>query len=288
MVIPTERISRPAIAAATIASAGTFLASSRRALSTLLGAIQEPGSDDSPPADALPPGEDNGIVLRNLSVRLGRRLALQDITGRFEPGSLTAIVGPNGAGKSTLLNVLAGLLRPHRGQVLCHARTRHRVAYLEQQAALDRDFPVTVTELAGLGLWQRFGAFRTTPPALADRIDEALDTVGLSGLAQRRIGELSVGQMRRALFARLLLLDAEVMLLDEPFAAVDAATQQALLALLARWHAERRTVIAVVHDFDQVRAHFPATLVLARRAIGWGDTASVLTDANLARAVAVA
>jgi zinc/manganese transport system ATP-binding protein len=271
-----------------MASAGALLSSSRRALSSLLGSIQASDSDDIPPVEALPPGEDNGIVLRNLSVRLGRRLVLQDVTGRFEPGSLTAIVGPNGAGKSTLLNVLAGLLRPHRGQILCHARARHRVAYLEQQAALDRDFPVTVTELVGLGLWQRFGAFRRPPPALSDRIDEAIDTLGLSGLAYRRIAELSVGQMRRALFARLLLLDAEVMLLDEPFAAVDATTQQALLALLARWHQERRTVIAVVHDFNQVRAYFPSTLVLARTPIDWGDTASVLTDANLAKALAAA
>jgi zinc/manganese transport system ATP-binding protein len=270
------------------ASGGTLLASSRRAVSALLGAARDWDSDDEPPADGLPPGDDNGIVLRNLSVRLGGRLALQDVTGRFEPGSLTAVIGPNGAGKSTLLNVLAGLLRPQRGHVLCHARDRHRLAYLEQQTALDRDFPVTVGELVGLGLWQRFGAFRTAPPALADRIDEAIDAVGLSGLAQRRIAELSVGQMRRALFARLLLLDAEVMLLDEPFAAVDAATQETLLALLARWHGERRTVIAVVHDFDQVRAHFPSAVVLARTAIAWGDTASVLTDANLARALAAA
>jgi zinc/manganese transport system ATP-binding protein len=147
---------------------------------------------------------------------------------------------------------------------------------------------VTVAELAGLGLWQRFGAVRGAPAAVTDRIEAGLDAVDLSGLALRRIGELSVGQMRRALFARLLLLDAEVMLLDEPFAAVDAATQATLLALLARWHAERRTVIAVVHDFELVRAHFPSTLVLARTPVAWGDTASVLTDANLARALAAA
>ena len=112
--------------------------------------------------------------------------------------------------------------------------------------------------------------------------------MGLANLTRRRIAELSVGQIQRALFARLLLLDAQVMLLDEPFAAVDAGTVEALLALIARWHNQHRTVIAVVHDFDQVRAHFPSTLLLARTSIAWGETPSVLTDENLAKAVALA
>jgi zinc/manganese transport system ATP-binding protein len=94
--------------------------------------------------------------------------------------------------------------------------------------------------------------------------------------------------MRRALFARLLLLDADILLLDEPFAAVDTGTVEALLALMARWHDQKRTVIAVVHDVNQVRAHFPSTLILARTPIAWGDTGTVLTDANLAKALATA
>jgi zinc/manganese transport system ATP-binding protein len=239
---------------------------------------------------AAPPGagSDTGIDVRNISVRHGRRLTLEGVTGRFDPGSLTAVVGPNGAGKTTLLNVLAGLTRPHRGEVVCAARARFRVAYLQQQAELDRDYPVTVGEIAGLGLWRTFGAFRTPPPALADRVAEAVDAVGLMDLIDRRIGELSVGQMRRALFARLLLLDAEVVLLDEPFAAVDLRTVDALLALIARWHEQHRTIIAVVHDFAQVRAHFPSALILARTPVAWGDTSSVLTGTNLAKALSTA
>jgi zinc/manganese transport system ATP-binding protein len=207
------------------------------------------------------------------------------VNGRFEQGTLTAVVGPNGAGKSTLLDAMAGLIRTYRGEIICPARKRNQVAYLPQQARLDREYPITVGEIISLGLWPTAGGFRAS--GLRERVAEAADAVGLANLTRRRIAELSVGQMQRALFARLLLLDAQVILLDEPFAAVDAGTVEALLALIARWHNQHRTVIAVVHDFDQVRAHFPSTLLLARTSIAWGDTRSVLTDENLAKAVAL-
>jgi zinc/manganese transport system ATP-binding protein len=223
------------------------------------------------------------ITLTNITVRHGRRTALDSLTGQFATGSLTAVVGPNGAGKSTLLNVLAGQTRPNTGTIAIPALARNRLAYLQQQQDLDRDYPVTVAEIVSLGLWREFGPFRTPPPTQAQQTAAAIEAVGLTGLASRRIAELSVGQMRRAFFARLLLLDAEVILLDEPFAAVDARTVEALLTLIANWHHESRTVIAVVHDFDQVRAHFPETMVLARYPIAWGPTETVLTDHNLAQ-----
>jgi zinc/manganese transport system ATP-binding protein len=293
MVVPVERHSFIKGADAGVVATDTVAISSwRRALAAAANAArrttgQDIKDDDRPDPSRSPvvQGADNAIDVRNISVRQGRHLALEAISGRFEPGSLTAIVGPNGAGKSTLLNVLAGLMRPHRGAVICPARARNRVAYLQQQAELDRDYPITVAEIVGLGLWRSFGAFRTPTSALAQRVAEAIDAVGLTDLAHRRIAELSVGQLRRAFFARLLLLDAEVMLLDEPFAAVDARTVEALLAMMARWHEEGRTVIAVVHDFAQVRAYFPSSLILARNQIAWGDTGSVLTDSNLARAL---
>lgn len=233
----------------------------------------------------LPPSGDNGIDVRNVEVRHGRNVALEGVSGCFLAGSLTAVVGPNGAGKSTLLNVLSGLTRPNRGEVVCSARRRKRMAYLQQRTELDRDFPVTVAELVGLGLWRSFGAFRAPPAAVAHRVVEALDVVGLLDQIHRRIGELSVGQMQRAFFARLLLLDAEVMLLDEPFTAVDLRTKDVLLALVARWHGEGRTIVAVMHEFDQVRAHFPSTLLLSRIPVAWGDTGAVLTQDNLAKAM---
>ena len=236
----------------------------------------------------LPPGGATGIEVRNVQVRHGRFVALEDVSGRFAPGSLTAVVGPNGAGKSTLLNVLSGLTRPNRGAVICPARGRRRMAYLQQQTELDRDFPVTVAELVGLGLWRSFGALRAPPRTVADRVVEAVEAVGLLDSIHKRIGELSVGQMRRAFFARLLLLDAEVMLLDEPFAAVDMRTVESLLTMVARWHQQGRTIVAVMHEFDQVRAYFPSTLLLARSPVAWGDTSTVLTDENLAKALSAA
>jgi zinc/manganese transport system ATP-binding protein len=228
-----------------------------------------------------------GIELRNVSVRHGDRLALDGVSGRFDSGSLTAVVGSNGAGKSTLLDAIAGLVRPFRGEIICPARTRNQVAYLPQQARLERAYPVTVREIVSLGLWQILGNFRAAPHALKQRVDVAIDAVGLTHLMHRRIAELSVGQMQRALFARLLLLDSQVVLLDEPFAAVDVRTVDVLLALIARWHDEQRTVIAIMHDLVQVRAHFPSTLVLACKPIAWGETASVLSEQNLAKSISV-
>jgi len=229
---------------------------------------------------------DAGIDIDSVQVRLGRHRALDGVSGRFEPGSLTAVLGPNGAGKSTLLNVIAGLVRPSGGRVSCPARRQRRLAYLRQQTEFDRDFPLTVAELAALGLWPRIGAWRGLSVEDAGKVVDALDFVGLAASMHRRIGELSVGQIRRAFFARVMLEDAAVILLDEPFAAIDAATIETLLALITTWHREGRTIVAVMHDIDQARRHFPSALLLARRPIAWGATETVLTQDALARAAA--
>jgi zinc/manganese transport system ATP-binding protein len=207
-------------------------------------------------------------------VRYGRRLALDAVSGEFAPGSLTAVVGANGAGKSTLLAAIAGTVRLAGGAVDCPVA--QQLAYLPQLATIDLDYPMTVAELIALGGWREFGAFGAPDPALLARAHAAAATVGLTQRLPRRIGALSVGELQRALFARLIMRDAAVILLDEPFAAVDAATTSTLLDLVAQWHQDRRTVIAVLHDLDLVRARFPATLVLAQRCIAWGATEAAL------------
>jgi zinc/manganese transport system ATP-binding protein len=159
---------------------------------------------------------------------------------------------------------------------MVNCTARRRLAYLPQLAAIDRDYPLTVSELITLGGWREFGAFRSPRTALRARAATAAETVGLAGRLGRRIGEISVGELQRALFARLILQDAAVILLDEPFAAVDAQTMSVLLDQLMRWHQEGRTVIAVLHDLDLVRARFPSTLVLARRCVAWDTTAVAL------------
>jgi zinc/manganese transport system ATP-binding protein len=135
-----------------------------------------------------------------------------------------------------------------------------------------------------MGLWRRAGLFGGIGARQHDKIEAALASVGLTGFEERAIGTLSGGQMQRTLFARLLLQDARVIVLDEPFNAVDMKTSADLLALVRRWHSEERTVLAALHDIEVVRAHFPETLLLAREPVAWGATREVLTAENLLKA----
>ncbi len=225
-------------------------------------------------------------LIRLADVTLGyeRHPAVHHLSGVFTGGTATAIVGPNGAGKSTLLKGVMGLLRPLGGAIRLEGMTRRDMAYLPQQAEIDADFPMTVQDAVLLGFWRRIGAFGAVSRAMVAAAEAALDKVGLEGFARRQIAALSVGQRQRMLFARLLLQDCPVILLDEPFAAVDARTTHDLLGLMRAWRAEGRTLIAVLHDFDQVRRHFPHSLLLARELIAWGETGAVLTEDNLAAA----
>jgi zinc/manganese transport system ATP-binding protein len=227
---------------------------------------------------------DGAIDIEDLTVAYDREPAVHHLSGTFKPGSLTAIVGPNGAGKSTLLKTIVGVLRPDDGRISLGVNSRRQIGYLPQQADIDRTFPINVWDTVALGLWQETGVFGSVKSNQRARIHKALATTGLEGLGDRAIGTLSVGQFQRVLFARLLVQDARIILLDEPFAAVDERTTADLMNLLAGWHSDSRTIIAVLHDIDQVRAHFPTSLLIAREPVAWGATTSVLTDENLARA----
>ncbi|MFC4159518.1 zinc ABC transporter ATP-binding protein AztA [Chitinimonas lacunae] len=230
---------------------------------------------------------EDAIRLHNLTLTYHRHPVVHHVSGSFRAGEATAIVGPNGAGKSTLLKAMVGLLTPHEGRIeLCKLRQRD-IAYLPQQAAIDRSLPLTVADVVRLGDWRTSGWFGRVSRQARARADTALAEVGLAGFGQRPIDELSSGQFQRALFARLLLQDAPIVLLDEPFTALDHKTTVDLLRLIQRWRSEGRTVIAVLHDFAQVREHFPHTLLLAKECIAWGDTASVLTPERLRRANAM-
>ncbi|MGB3290546.1 MAG: ABC transporter ATP-binding protein [Burkholderiaceae bacterium] len=225
----------------------------------------------------------SGTVIELDQVSLGwrDRVAVRDVSGAFRRGSLTAIVGPNGAGKSTLVKGIMGLISPLRGRIRLADDTRSQVACLPQLGELDRSFPITVYDLVAMGAWRRVGAWKHFDDAERERVQSALDVVGLADFGPRIIGTLSGGQLQRALFARLMLHDAATLLLDEPFAAMDKSTTDDLMALLHRWHDEGRTVIAVLHDLDMVRAHFPQTLLMAGQAVAWGPTQAVLTPENL-------
>ena len=228
------------------------------------------------------------IHLDGLTLAYDRHPAVHHLTGNFAPGSLTAVVGPNGAGKSTLLKALAGLIQPAEGRVTLSRLSRREIAYLPQQAEVDRSVPLSVLEVVSLGHWRRMGVFGGLGRSEIEAARDALTAVGLAGFEARPIGTLSAGQFQRALFARMMLQDAKVILLDEPFTAIDARTTADLLELVRRWHDEKRTVVTVLHDYDQVRRIFPQTLLLAREMVAWGPTEEALSPANLLRARAMA
>jgi zinc/manganese transport system ATP-binding protein len=252
------------------------LAEVRRSLARHFDGGYAPAENDLRASPAAP-----HLALEEVTIAYDGNAVVEQVTLDFPPGSMVAIVGPNGAGKSTLLKAIAGVLRPRAGAV---ARGVGDIGYLPQSDEVDRSFPVSVGEFVALGAWRRFGAFRAPPAALATDVAEALDAAGLGSAARQPVATLSVGQFRRALFARLILQRAGALLLDEPFAAIDTTTTDDLLRLGEAWHREGRSVIAVLHDLGQVRAHFPATVLLAHRCIAAGPTAEVLTPANLARA----
>ncbi len=218
------------------------------------------------------------LAVRNLTVTHGRHPAVHHASFRLAPGAKMAVVGPNGAGKSSLLQAIAGLHKPAEG----HVEAVGRVALLPQASALDRSFPLSCRDAVLFGLWAESGAFR--PIATPARAETALEAVGLAGFAKRPVGSLSAGQFQRVLFARLLLQDAPVILLDEPFNALDARTVQDLLGVVRRWHGEGRGILAVLHDLELVRREFPETLLLAREVIACGPTEQVLSAENRLRA----
>lgn len=220
----------------------------------------------------------------DLTLGYDRHPAVHHLNASISQGSLTAIVGPNGAGKTTLLRGISGALRPLGGQIRRNGLPARELAYLPQHSDVDRSFPIEVFDLVAMGLWRRIGAFGRLFGSYRREVANALAAVGLNGFERRPIASLSGGQFQRVLFARLLLQDARVILLDEPFTAVDSRTARDLLAVVQRWHGEERTVIAVLHDLDVVREYFPSTLLLSRRLIGQGPTEQVLTATNLLEA----
>jgi zinc/manganese transport system ATP-binding protein len=223
------------------------------------------------------------IRFHDLTLGYDRHPVVHHLDGAVRRGSLTAVVGPNGAGKSTLLKGIVGTLKPLHGKVTVEAGRQH-VAWLPQTADVDRSFPINVYDMVAMGLWRGKGLFGSIGAKDRDTIESAIATVGLIGFESRAIGTLSGGQMQRMLFARLLLQDARMIVLDEPFNAIDAKTSADLLALVQRWHSEKRTVLAALHDLDIVRGHFPQALLLAREPVAWGATADVLTQDNIVKA----
>lgn len=224
------------------------------------------------------------LIFHNLTLGYDRHPAVHHLSGTVARGALLAMVGPNGAGKSTLFKGIVGIVPTLAGSVDLRGLDPREVAYLPQAPDIERSFPIHVYDFVAMGLWRKTGLFGGIGHKERDRIHAAIAAVSLTGFERRPIGNLSGGQMQRVLFARLLLQDAQLIVLDEPFNAIDAKTAVDLFDLMCHWHAEGRTVLAALHDLDLVRNRFPEVLLLAREPIAWGTADVVLTKENLARA----
>jgi manganese/zinc/iron transport system ATP- binding protein len=242
-------------------------------------------SDTNRQSAASPPP---ALAVSGLTVAYAEKPAVFSVDMTVAQGTMTAIVGPNGAGKSTLLKAVLGLVKPLSGEVrlfdLPLSRVRDRLAYVPQRASVDWDFPARVIDVVLMGLHRELGLLRRVRPEHLDRARACLARVGMEDFATRQIGQLSGGQQQRVFLARALAQSADLYLLDEPFAGVDAATEKAIIAVLKDLQAEGRTIVAVHHDLSTVRAYFDHLFLINTRPIAAGPVSEVFTSANLQRA----
>lgn len=224
---------------------------------------------------------DFAVKLNNLTIAYDRQPALHHINGEFINGSLTAITGPNGAGKSTLLKAISGILPVFEGSIGLGSISHKDIAYMPQASDMLRDFPINILQMVCAGFWQQCGGFGQITKSQSDKAIKALESVGLAGFEKRTLDSISSGQFQRALFARVIVQDAKLILLDEPFAAIDESTTEALLKIIKHWHSEGRTVICILHDFEQIKTNFNDCLLLARSIIAWGKPDEVLRPEHL-------
>lgn len=228
---------------------------------------------------------DRPLEIRALNVAYHRKMVLWDADLSIRPGRSTAIVGPNGAGKSTLLKAALGLIPSASGEVLFYGeplkKVRSRVAYVPQRESVDWDFPVSARDVVAMGLYKKIGWCLPVRSRHKRMADEALADVGLADFAGRQISQLSGGQQQRVFLARALAQKAELHLMDEPFASVDAATEQAILTLLKKLKDQGGTVVCVHHDLDTVAEYFDDVVLLNMRVVAQGAASEVLTPENL-------
>lgn len=232
------------------------------------------------PLDAASP-----LAVRGLTVSYGEKPALFSLDASFPAGAMSAIVGPNGAGKSTFLKAALGLIPRVSGEVTVFGRevtrARDRIAYVPQRASVDWDFPTTAIDVVLMGLYGQLGLLRRISSAHRSQARACLDRVGMADFADRQIGQLSGGQQQRIFLARALAQEADLFLLDEPFAGVDAATEAAIIDVLKSLKSEGRSIVAVHHDLSTVTAYFDYVLLVNLRQIAQGPVAKAFTAETL-------
>ena len=230
-------------------------------------------------------------VLQATGIVAGYRpdlMILHGVSANVGAGEIVTIIGPNGAGKSTLLKAALGIATPLAGQATCFGRavteSRERLAYVPQRASVDWAFPARVRDVVAMGLYPRLGLLGRFSSGHRARVTECLARVGMEDFADRQIGQLSGGQQQRVFLARALAQDADLYLLDEPFAGVDAATERAIIGVLKGLRDAGKTVIAVHHDLSTVADYFDDVLILNVRKISEGPVAEAFTAGALDQA----
>ena len=229
--------------------------------------------------------EPSPLSVSDLTVAYHRKPVVWDIGFDIPQGSLVGIVGPNGAGKSTLLKAVMDLIPRASGRIEVFGKpwkqSRHRVGYVPQRESVDWDFPVDALDVVTMGLYRELGWFRPVRQKHRDRAMEALDRVGIADLARRQISQLSGGQQQRTFLARALVQDADLYLMDEPFAAVDAATERAIVYILKELQNAGRTAVVIHHDLQTVPEYFDYVVLLNMRIVAHGPVAEAFTTENL-------
>lgn len=232
--------------------------------------------------------EENRLALTNVSAGYNGHRALQDLTFQVPHGGQVAVVGPNGAGKSTLFKILVGLLPLQSGEILIHGQAlgKHKdcVAYVPQRSEVDWRFPISVKDVVMMGRYNRQGWLGRADKNDRYAVQHALEQIGIADLARHAIGDLSGGQQQRVFLARALAQRPHILLMDEPFTAVDAATQETTLALLDKLKAAQVTVLVSTHDLNMAAQRFELVLLLNQRLIAYGTPQQVLSQENIQQA----
>ena len=224
------------------------------------------------------------IKINHLSVRYQQVLALDNISATIYQGEMLAIVGANGAGKSTLLKSLLAEQLPYAGSIDFVTHQSKSIAYLPQSHLIDADFPISVKEFIFAGNWRKSGLWQRLTGQQNSTLTHCLQQVGLEDLQHKQISCLSGGQFQRMLFARMLMQDADILLLDEPFNNIDQQTTIDLIQILLQCQQQGKTVIAVIHDLNLVKQYFPSVMLLATSLIAKGISSTVLNNHNLIKA----
>mgnify|MGYP001365678298 CR=1 FL=1 len=229
--------------------------------------------------------EETPLSVYDLTVAYHRKPVIWDIGIEIPRGQLVGVVGPNGAGKSTLLKAVMGLIPVASGRVQVfgetYRRNQHRVGYVPQRESVDWDFPVNALDVVTMGLYRRVGWCFPVRHKHREIAMDALRRVGIVDLAHQQISQLSGGQQQRTFLARALVQDADLYLMDEPFAAVDAATETAIVELLRGMKKAGKTAVVIHHDLQTVAQYFDYVILLNMRVIAAGPTAHVFTEENL-------